>query len=154
MIDRKLFFSGETIDLSSPDSVVKSDMQAALDIIYQGIIVVHQVIVPDDLTFETVILRGLPASKCDALQGGWLSHFDESMISGLSHEAFKPDLINPSNRPLIYPTIPYADAWWSPDSEFEKVYIWLNETMCDERIKSVKITKSTMHLKMRVVFKM
>ena len=153
MIDRKLFFSGETIDLSSPDSVVKSDMQAALDVIYEGIIVVNQVMAPNNLTFETIILRGLPASKCDAIGGGWLSHFDESMITGLSHEAFKPDLMDPSHRPLIYPTIPYAEAWWAPDTEFAKVYIWLNEAMCSERIKSVKITKSTTHLNMRVVFK-
>ena len=154
MIDRKLFFSGVAIDLSSSDAGVKADMQAALDVYYQGIIIVDQVMAPNNLTFETTILRGLPSSKCTALQGGWLSHFDESMITGLPRESFMLDPVNPANNdPIIQPIIPYAEAWWSPDTEFAKHYIWLNDIMCSVKIKSVKITKSNTKLIMRVIFK-
>lgn len=82
------------------------------------------------------------------LQGGWINYIDESIITGLSDKAFIP-----GPKQLLFPIIPYGDAFFSPDEEFYKLYKRQIKVFTNEIIEDVAIVSTPLDITITVRYK-
>ena len=82
------------------------------------------------------------------LQGGWINYIDESIITGLSDKAFIP-----GPKQLLFPIIPYGDAFFSPDEEFYKLYKRQIQVFTNEIVKDIKVISTPSDITIIVKYK-
>ena len=82
------------------------------------------------------------------LQGGWINYIDESIITGLSDKVFIP-----GPKQLLFPIIPYGDAFFSPDEEFYKLYKRQIKVFTNEIVEDVDIISTPLDLTIKVRYK-
>lgn len=82
------------------------------------------------------------------LQGGWINYIDESIITGLSDKVFIP-----GPKQLLFPIIPYGDAFFSPDEEFYKLYKRQIKVFTNEIIEDVAIVSTPLDITITVRYK-
>ena len=82
------------------------------------------------------------------IEGGWINHIDESIITGMSEDAFIP-----GPKQLLFPIIPYGDAFFSPGDEFYKLYKRQIKVFTDEIVDDVNIISTPSDLTITVKYK-
>lgn len=98
----------------------------------------------DDL--EIKVERGLKGLYF--IDGGWINHIDESIITGMSEDAFIP-----GPKQLLFPIIPYGDAFFSPDEEFYKLYKRQIKVYTNEIVEDVKVISTPTDITITVKYK-
>lgn len=82
------------------------------------------------------------------IEGGWINHIDESIITGMSEDAFIP-----GPKQLLFPIIPYGDAFFSPDEEFYKLYKRQIKVFTNETVEEVQVLSTPSDLTITVRYK-
>jgi hypothetical protein len=82
------------------------------------------------------------------LDGGWINYIDESIITGLSEEAFVP-----GEHQLLFPIVPFGDAFFGVDEEFYKLYIRQIKVYTNEIAEEVQVLPTPSDLTITVRYK-
>ena len=82
------------------------------------------------------------------IEGGWINHIDESIITGMSEDAFIP-----GPKQLLFPIIPYGDAFFAPDEEFYKLYKRQIKVFTNEIAEDVVIVSTPSDITITVRYK-
>ena len=142
-----IIFSGNTVIwLNQDESKIIGQMNKQLERFYGDEMKVVSVkdLGKDDL--EIKVERGLKGLYF--IDGGWINHIDESIITGMSEDAFIP-----GPKQLLFPIIPYGDAFFAPDEEFYKLYKRQIKVFTDEIVDDVDIISTPSDLTITVKYK-
>ena len=82
------------------------------------------------------------------LDGGWINYIDESIITGLSEDAFVP-----GKNQLLFPIVPYGDAFFGVDEEFYKLYKRQIKVFTNETVEEVQVLSTPSDLTITVRYK-
>ena len=82
------------------------------------------------------------------IEGGWFNYIDESIITGMSEDAFIP-----GPKQLLFPIIPYGDAFFSTDDEFYKLYKRQIKVFTNEIVDDLNVVSTPSDLTIKVKYK-
>lgn len=142
-----IIFSGNTVIwLGQDEAKIIEQMNKQLERFYGDQVKVVSVndLGKDDL--EIKVERNLNGRFF--LDGGWINYIDESIITGLSEDAFIP-----GQRQLLFPIVPYGDAFFGPDEEFYKLYKRQIKVFTNEIVEEVQVLSTPSDLTITVKYK-
>lgn len=149
----KIMFSGMSIDLNQTDADVMQNMQAAIDKYFPSPntlvrVTSYKETGADSIEFE--IERRYDQSGGMAFGGGFVCDQDESLLTGLSIDAFQP--FKPG-RAIVAPMIPWHDGMvYTPDTEFCRLWKQMNKVMLQENIRKIKVIPTGSGIIVRVKY--
>ena len=142
-----IIFSGNTVIwLGQDETKIIDQMNKQLERFYGDKVKVVSVkdLGKDDL--EIKVERELKGQYF--IEGGWINHIDESIITGMSEDAFIP-----GPKQLLFPIIPYGDAFFTPDEEFHKLYKRQIKVFTNEIVEEVQVLSTPSDLTITVRYK-
>lgn len=153
-MEKKLFISGQRIDLNQEISKVEQDITDAIGKYFNGHVIHYS---EEKNTAKIVIDRGAQYY----ITGDWLIDTDCSMLTGLEDIMFGVDPIGIVKKeyeakgitiPIVQPVIPYASHYYIGGKEFCHFFKNLNEEATKCNIKSMKAFGSNNMLSLTVKF--
>ncbi len=142
-----IIFSGNTVIwLNQDESKIIDQMNKQLERFYGDEMKVVSVkdLGKDDLEIKVEReLKGLYF-----IDGGWINHIDESIITGMREDAFIP-----GKHQLLFPIVPYGDAFFGVDEEFYKLYKRQIKVFTNGVVEDVKVISTPLDITITVKYK-
>lgn len=147
-IKHDIIISGSNpISLDQDEQIIIDIMNMNLNRFYFNLVNVVSISQIDLDTVEIVIERQLPSSHIQ--NNGLLNYIDESIISGMNESCF---VLPYSSNPVIFPIFSIMDTFFSPDTEFYKLYKHLINICTGENVDRIAITPTTNDIKIVVEY--
>lgn len=136
--------SGNKVSLLLPEQQITDTLNAGLNQFYGDLVKVVKVEELPDNTVRITMGRTLPY---EFLLSGFISYIDASIITGLSEKCFMP-----GPEQIVFPTVPFGNAYFVPLNEFEKVYKKQLCVMVGAHVNSIHVGAMMTELIVKIEF--